>query len=136
VKQLIGFRKARMLPLEHLDVTLNELIAQHRVEWHGIALGEPDWSDGSHSLAATFHFDGYRMALHLMINAYWEALTFAIPRMDDKHLEWRRCVDTSRPAPEDARGWPDAETVRGETFVVQPRSIVGLITRSNDVSKF
>jgi hypothetical protein len=42
-------------------------------------------------------------------------------------------VDTFRPAPEDVRSWTDAETVRGGTFVVQPRSIVVLVTKSNDV---
>jgi glycogen operon protein len=114
-------------------MTLNELIAQHRVEWHGVALGEPDWSDASHSLAATFHFDSDRVALHLMINAYWEALTFAIPPLDEEYLPWRRCVDTFRPAPEDVRVWPDAETVHGGRFLVQPRSIVVLVTRFHNV---
>src|SRR5882724_9966461 len=133
VKQLIAFRTARILPLERHEITLNELIAQHRIEWHGIALGEPDWGDASHSLAATFHFDSDQLALHLMINAYWEALTFAIPPLDEEYSPWRRSVDTFRPAPEDVRGWSDAEPVRGGTFVVQPRSIVVLVTKSNDV---
>ena len=132
VRQLIAFRKARMLPLERFEMTLNELIAQHRIEWHGVALGEPDWSDASHSLAATFHFDADRVALHLMINAYWEPLTFAIPPVDEKHSPWRRCVDTFSPAPDDIRGWLDAETVCGASCVVQPRSIVVLVTKITD----
>src|SRR5262249_5442900 len=117
VKQLIAFRKARTLPVERLGITLNELIASHRVEWHGIALGEPDWSDTSHSLAATFHFDTDGLALHLMINAYWEPLTFAIPRLDEKYLPWRCCADTYRPAPRDIIVWSDAETVHEATCV-------------------
>jgi isoamylase len=133
VKQLIAFRNTRTLPLERNEMTLNELIAQHRVEWHGVALGEPDWSDASHSLAATFHFDSDRLALHLMINAYWEALTFAIPPLDEMYLPWRRCVDTFRPAPGDISGWLDSETVGGGTLVIQPRSIVVLVTKSNSV---
>jgi isoamylase len=133
VKQLIAIRTARTLPVKRLAVTLNELIAQHRVEWHGIALGEPDWSDESHSLAATFHFDSDRVVLHLMINAYWEALTFALPLLDGMFLPWRRCVDTFRPTPDDVSGWSDAQPVRGGTFVVQPRSIVVLVTKFNDI---
>jgi glycogen operon protein len=133
VKQLIAFRNARTLPLARNEMTLNELIAQHRVEWHGVALGEPDWSDASHSLAATFHFDSDRLALHLMINAYWQALTFAIPLLDEKYGPWRLCVDTFRPAPQDIRAWSDSESVRGATLVVQPRSIVVLVTKSNSV---
>jgi isoamylase len=135
VKQLIVFRKARMLPLERCEMTLNELIAQHRVEWHGITLGEPDWSDASHSLAATFHFDGEAVVLHLMINAYWEALTFAIPPVEERYFPWRRCVDTCRPAPEDIRGWPEAEAVHAGTFVVQPRAIVVLVTKAHNLDR-
>jgi isoamylase len=130
-KQLIAFRNARILPVERHEMTLNELIAQHRVEWHGVALGAPDWTDASHSLAATFHFDSDRLALHLMINAYWETLEFAIPPLDEMYLPWRRCVDTFRPMHEDVHGWVNAATVSGETFAVQPRSIVVLVTKSN-----
>jgi isoamylase len=132
VKQLIAFRNTRALPLERFGMTLNELIAQHRVEWHGVALNAPDWSDASHSLAATFRFDGDRVALHLMINSYWEALAFAIPPLDEKYQPWRRCLDTFRPSPDDICGWSDAEEFRGETFVVEPRSIVVLVTKFSE----
>jgi isoamylase len=130
VKQLIAFRNASMLPREPHQMTLNELIAEYRIEWHGIALGEPDWSDTSHSVAATFHFDRVRLVLHLMINAYWEPLTFAIPRLDQQHDPWRRSVDTAREAPGDICGWTDADVVSAGTLIVQPRSIVVLVTRA------
>lgn len=130
-KRPIALRKARMLPLE-CDMTLNELIARHRIEWHGVTLGAPDWSHASHSLAATFHFDTARTAVHLMINAYWEALTFAVPPRDDGLLPWRCCVDTFRPGADCIRAWHEAATVRGESFVVQPRSIAVLVTGLSD----
>ena len=130
VRHLIRFRTARTLPLERDELTLNELIARHRVEWHGVGLGEPDWSDASHSLAATFHFDDDNLALHLMINAYWQPLSFAIPPLDQRHTSWLCCVDTFRASPEDVRTWSEAETVRGATFLVQPRSIAVLVTKS------
>jgi isoamylase len=133
IRQLIAFRTARALPLERFDMTLNELIARSRVEWHGVALGEPDWSDASHSLAATLHFDADRVALHFMINAYWEALEFAIPRLEENHVPWRSSVDTFRMSPADISVWSEAETVRGETLIVQPRSIAVLVTKFNDV---
>jgi isoamylase len=132
VRQLVVFRTARALPLERFDMTLNELITQHRIEWHGVTLGEPDWGDVSHSLAATMHFDADRVALHFMMNAYWEALTFAIPLLDESHLPWRCCVDTFRLSPADISVWSEAETVLGETVIVQPRSIVVLVTKFND----
>jgi isoamylase len=132
VRKLIFFRTARALPLERFHITLNELIARHRVEWHGVTLGEPDWGDTSHSLAATMHFEADRVAMHLMINAYWEALTFAIPQLDENHSPWRRCVDTFRPSPADISVWSESETVQDTTVIVQPRSIVMLVTKFHD----
>jgi glycogen operon protein len=133
VRQLIAFRMARTIPLERFDMTLNELIAQHPIEWHGVTLGEPDWGDASHSLAATIHFDADRLALHLMVNAYWEALAFEIPPLDEKHLAWRCCVDTFATSAADISVWSEAETVRGGTLIVQSRSIVVLVTKFDDV---
>jgi isoamylase len=132
VRHLVVFRTARALPLERFDITLNELIMRHRVEWHGVTLGEPDWGDMSHSLAATMHFDADRVAMHFMINAYWKALTFAIPQLDGRHAQWRCCVDTFRPPPADISVWSESETVQGRTVIVQPRSIVVLITKLAD----
>jgi isoamylase len=133
VRQLIAFRRLRTLPVGRFDMTLNELIALHPVEWHGVTLGEPDWSDTSHSLAVTVHINADRVALHLMINSYWEALAFALPRLDENYGSWRCCVDTFRDAPRDICAWAEAEAVQGETFLVQPRSIAVLVTRFHDV---
>jgi len=135
VRQLAYFRTARALPLERFHMTLNELIARHRIEWHGVTLGEPDWGDVSHSLAATMHFDDDRVAMHFMINAYWEALCFAIPQLDETHSQWRRCVDTFRLSPADIGVWAEAETVQGQTLIVQPRSIVVLVTKLHDIER-
>jgi isoamylase len=135
VRQLITLRMARTLPLERFDITLSELITQHRIEWHGVALGEPDWGDTSHSLAATMHFDTDRVAVHFMINAYWEALEFAIPQLDDNHSQWRCCVDTFRQSPADISLWSEAETVQGGTLIVQPRSIVMLVTKFHNMER-
>jgi isoamylase len=129
VRELIALRMARTLPLERFDMTLNELITQRHIEWHGVALGQPDWSDVSHSLAATIHFDADRVALHVMVNAYWEALTFAIPPRGENDVPWRCCVDTYRASPADISVWSEAETVLGETLIVRARSIVVLVTR-------
>jgi isoamylase len=70
--------------------------------------------------------------VHFMVNAYWEALEFAIPPLDENHLRWRRTIDTFRAPPADICVWSEAETVQGETVIVQPRSIVVLRTKFND----
>ena len=61
-------------------LTLNQLLQWARIEWHGVALGQPDWSDHSHSLAFTAHTPHWQFALHAMFNAYWEPLAFELPR--------------------------------------------------------
>jgi isoamylase len=129
VRQLVTFRTARTLPLERYDKTLNELIALHPVEWHGVTLGEPDWRDTSHSLAATIHLETDGVVLHLMINAFWEALAFAIPPLKQSHISWRCCVNTFRDSPYDNCAWEEAVAVQAETFTVGPRSIVVLVTK-------
>jgi isoamylase len=81
------------------------------------------------------HFDADRVALHLMINAYWEPLSFEIPQLDENHSQWRCCVDTFRHSPADISVWLEAETVQGRTVIVQPRSIVMLVTKLHDVER-
>ncbi len=55
-----------------------------------------------------------------------------IPLLDESHQPWRRRVDTFRTPPADISVWSEAETVQGETAIVQPRSIVVLVTKFND----
>jgi isoamylase len=52
-KQLISFRVNRDLPLDSFDKTLEEVLGDRPIEWHGVQLNAPDWSEQSHSLAAT-----------------------------------------------------------------------------------
>ena len=53
VKALNAFRQRRDVVAEAGPMTLNELLQRARIEWHGVALNRPDWSDHSHSLAFT-----------------------------------------------------------------------------------
>jgi isoamylase len=128
-KALVAFRMNRDLPVERLDMTLNELLRRQPFQWHGIRLNAPDWGDQSHSLAATVPLLGYRLRLHLIINAYWEALQFAIPAVDAQE-PWRRCIDTYRDPPEDFCSWADAQSVEGSTCLVQSRSVVILLANA------
>jgi glycogen operon protein len=133
-KEMIALRMNRDLPLERLDLTLNELLRRQPVAWHGVKLNAPDWSDESHSLAATVRLLGYPLVLHLIVNAYWEALDFELPTLDGQ-ASWRRCVDTVRDPPDDIRRWSDAPTLFGSTCRAEPRSIVMLIARVASASE-
>ena len=53
VRHLIALRTNRDLPVERVDMTLNELLRQQSVQWHGVRLNAPDWSHESHTIAAT-----------------------------------------------------------------------------------
>jgi len=120
----------RDLPVERLDMTLNELLREQPVQWHGVKLNEPDWRYESHTLAATVRLLGYPLVLHIIINAYWQALEFELPVLDGGQVSWRRCVDTYLASPEDICSWADAPRLQGSTCWVQPRSVVMLLAKA------
>jgi glycogen operon protein len=129
VKALIRLRMNRDLPIERLDMTLNELLRRQPFQWHGVQLNAPDWSHESHTLAATVRLLGYPLLLHIIINAYWEALEFEIPTLVEPRESWRRCIDTYLDPPEDICSWTKAQSLPGSTFTVQPRSVVVLLAK-------
>ena len=120
----------RDLPVERVDMTLNELLRQQPVQWHGVRLNAPDRSHDSHTIAATVRLLGYPLLLHLIINAYWEALEFEIPALQRAPDSWRRCVDTYLDPPDDVRSWADAPPLQGSTCRVEPRSVVLLLANA------
>ena len=130
VKELIALRMNRDLPVERLDMTLNELLRRQPIQWHGIRLNAPDWSHQSHTLAATVLLLGYRSLLHLIANAYWEPLEFEVPPLEGQK-SWRRCVDTYLDPPDDIRRWEDAQILQGSPCRVQPRSVVILLANAD-----
>ena len=117
-KTLIAIRMKRYLPIERLDLTLSGLLRSQPFTWHGVRLNAPDWSHESHTL-------------HLIINAFWEALEFELPALVETGETWRRCVDTYRDAPDDICGWEDAPAVREHSYRVHPRSVVVLVARTS-----
>ena len=125
-KELIALRTNRNLPIERFEVTLREMLRDQPVTWHGVTLQAPDWGHDSHTLAASTRLRGREGQLHVIVNAYWEALEFEIPP-HDANSAWRRIIDTSLDSPNDVRAWADAPTVPQSTYVVQPRSVVLLI---------
>ena len=71
-----------------------------RLTWHGVHLGQPDWRPISHSLAFELQHRAFDEHLHVMLNAYWEPLTFELPPLFE-NVRWRRIVDTALPSPDD-----------------------------------
>ena len=129
VKEFTALLMNRTLPVERLDMTLTELLRRQPIQWHGVKLNSPDWSYDSHTLAATVPLLGYRMVLHLIVNAYWEGLEFEIPPLE-AGAAWRRCIDTYLDAPDDICSWTRAPRLQGLTYRVQPRSLVVLLANA------
>jgi isoamylase len=125
VKALISFRHRRDVVTERGKLSLNQLLQRARIEWHGVALNRPDWSEHSHSLAFTLRSLRERFLLHGMLNAYWEPLTFELPPVPaESQQPWRRCVDTALASPDDFCSWETAPFVEQAVYVVQSRSVV------------
>jgi glycogen operon protein len=94
------------------------------VKWYGVGR-EVDWSYSSHSLAYCLHGASINDGdLYVMINAYWEPLSFAI--QEGVPDEWKRIVDTSEQSPDDFVDAP-ATPLLSSSYTVQPRSIVVLV---------
>src|SRR5262245_38139014 len=125
VKELNAFRQRRDIVAEEGTLSLNQLLQRAKIEWHGVALNRPDWSEHSHSLAFTLRTLRMRFLLHGMINSYWEPLTFELPPVPAaSEPRWRRCIDTALASPDDIYLWEKAPSVPQSTYVVQPRSLV------------
>jgi isoamylase len=112
------------------DLTLNKLIREAGIEWHGVRLGQPDWGDDSHSIALTARCLNGRLAFHLMINAWWEPLSFELPKLREQPGEgWHRWLDTSLSSPEDIMPWEDAPRIEGNTYELPSRSAAVVLAR-------
>jgi glycogen operon protein len=130
VRALAAFRQKRDVVDREGTLTLSQLLAHARLDWHGVRLGHPDWADYSHSLAFTLRSFHTRFLIHVMMNGYWEPLEFEVPPVDEtEESGWRCCIDTAAPSPGDAAEWRHARHHPARTFVVQPRPLVMLVSR-------
>jgi len=131
VRHLIRARLRRDIEVEDTEMTLNQLLQQAQIHWHGMKLNEPDWSDESHSIALTVWSVRGRFVMHLMINAYWEPLEFELPPVPEEFGDrWYRWIDTYRESPDDICTLNKAPFIKSASYLVQPRSIVSLIAVS------
>jgi glycogen operon protein len=131
VKQLIRVRLRRDVSVEDLGLTLNQILRQSRIEWHGTKLNEPDWGKDSRSIALTVWSIKGRFVIHLMVNAFWEPITFQLPPVPEQFgQKWRRWIDTYHESPHDICILQDAPLIEDSTYLVQARSIVAIMAGS------
>ncbi len=123
VKSLVEARQQRGALAKDSRLSLNEVLRGAQIEWHGVTLNRPDWSEYSHSIAFTAHAEPTRFLIHGMLNAYWEPLTFELPPVPDGQHRWLRWIDTALAPPDDICS-SIPPTVRQCTYFVQQRSWV------------
>jgi len=126
VKYLIHARLQRDLSKREYSMSLNQLLQKRSVNWHGVQLNQPDWSDQSHSIAFTIRSLNGDLMTHYMLNACHEALEFELPKVENSR-HWKRWIDTALESPDDICHQSEASVTANGKYLVQPRSIVALI---------
>ena len=133
VRLLNAQRALRDEEPERQRLSLNQLLRKAKTAWHGVKLGQPDWSKSSHSLAFSVEAPKEKLLFHLILNAFWEPLDFELPPAGDRGQDsWRRWIDTSLDSPDDIVEWESAWPVPGSTYRTGPRSVVVLFAQAGD----
>ena len=130
VKLLLARRLLRDTTHEHARITLTEHIEQANKAWHGVKLNQPDWGEGSRSIAFGGQLKTEGLLFHLILNGSWEPLEFELPPPTAETGPWRRWIDTALPSPNDIVEWQLAVPVSGASYRAGPRSVVALIAGS------
>jgi len=127
--ELIAFRKTH--PAVHrarfFSGAMNER-GMKDISWHGTTLNEPGWNDPhARALAWTVAGSLAHSDIHVMVNMYWEPLTFEIPQINER--AWYTAVNTALPSPQDINAPGNEVLVNSHHVEVSGRSIVVLISR-------
>ena len=94
VTLLTARRLRRDVSAERRRLSLSDFLRASKYAWHGVKLEQPDWSDASHSLVFEAEFREEGLRFYLMLNAYWDTLTFELPLLSGTGDRWKRWIDT------------------------------------------
>ena len=120
-------RLMRDVEHERQRTSLIELIEQANKAWHGVKLGQPDWSPHSHSIVVSAELRKERLLFYLILNAYWEPLDFELPPVSNGGANpWRRWIDTALDSPLDIVPWQTAPSIPSQSYRAESRSVVVL----------
>jgi glycogen operon protein len=129
-ERLIAFRKAhgRLTRPRFYTGRTNER-GMNDITWHGTQLDSPGFSDpGSRALAFTIAGFGGEADLHVMMNMFWEPLSFQVPV--DPARKWLIAIDTFQPPPHDIAEELAEPEFNGQAYSVRERSVVVLLARA------
>jgi isoamylase len=131
LKLLIARRLMRDTEAERERKNLEQFLFEAKKMWHGVKLGQPDWSPSSHSLAFSAEIPKENLMFYIAFNSYWEDLEFELPLMEQAvNNLWRRWIDTNLDSPKDIVEWSAAGPIPGPTYLLASRSVVVLFARA------
>lgn len=120
-KRMIAFRKA------HPSLARSRFWRED-IRWYGVG-HDADLAYDSRSLAFALHGRSqHDIDIYVMINAYWEELTFRI--QEGATNTWRRVVDTSLESPLDFLEPGNESPLQSMDYRVQGRAVVVLVRDS------
>jgi isoamylase len=122
-------RMLRDIEPEEQRISLNQLLRQGSLMWHGTRPNRPDWSAWSHSLAVSAELRKEKLLIYIIWNGYWESLDFELPAAAGT---WRRWIDTMLESPDDIVTWQAGPVVLANIYRAGPRSTVVLYSRIID----
>jgi glycogen operon protein len=125
VQLLCARRSLRDVEHERQRVSIRTMLDSSKNAWHGVKLNGPDWSDNSHSVAFDGELPREGLRIYLILNAYWEPLTFQLPQLPGEK-SWRRWIDTSMDSPNDITEWAQAPQIAGCEYPVAARTVAFL----------
>ncbi len=126
VKKLVHFIQDRAIFQQERLLNTAENAILPGISWHGVRLGKPDWGVDSHSIAFTLSHPQRRERIQVLLNAYWEGLSFELPQCNAQK-SWHMIVDTSQPSPHDCCDVSESPPVDGRSYALGPRSSVVLL---------
>ena len=128
VRGLVKFvQESRCFTEEH-PIVIGEGSEKLHLQWHGVKLRLPDWGGDSHTLAFTLHHPQAEEKLHIMLNMFWEPLTFELPALPFGR-SWVRIIDTALDSPHDMRQPFEATALPDSLYTAAERSVVVLGAR-------
>jgi glycogen operon protein len=121
-KLLIKFRKKHSV-FRHKDFD----DPFQTIAWHGVKLGQPDWSWESRSLAMHLKDIRHPEDIFIIANAHWEGHKFELPSLGVGR-GWFRVVDTFLEPPFDmVEEGMEPRLMEQRLYEVGPRSVVVLL---------
>ena len=128
VKKLINFTQKLELFSQESLLEVTDKSKKPHLTWHGTKLHQPDWAYYSHSLAYSICHPEAGEHLHIMLNAYWEALNFELPTPEVGKC-WYIIIDTSHSLPENVCEIDASSTFKADKYKVERRSCVVLMAK-------